>query len=48
MKMKKKKLERIERIKIRNDLEEHKLLINRIIKWLIFSHFWKIIYINLK
>jgi hypothetical protein len=36
--MKKKKLERIERIKIRNDLEEHMLLIDRIIKWLIFSN----------
>jgi len=29
--MKNKKLERIERIKIKNDLEEHKELINRII-----------------
>jgi len=30
--MKNIKLERIERIKIKNDLEEHKELINRIIK----------------
>jgi len=30
--MKKKNLERIERIKIKNDLEEHRLLIDRIIK----------------
>ena len=30
--MKNKYLERIERIKIKNDLEEHKELINRIIK----------------
>jgi len=30
--MKNKKLERIERIKIKNNLEEHKELINRIIK----------------
>ena len=30
--MKNKKLERTERIKIKNDLEEHKELINRIIK----------------
>ena len=31
--MKNKKLERNESIKIKNDLEEHKELINRIIKW---------------
>ena len=30
--MKKKNLERIERIKIKNDLEVHRLLIDRIIK----------------
>ena len=40
--MKKKNLERIERIKIKNDLEEHRLLIDRIIKWLIFSNISKI------
>lgn len=40
--MKKKNLERIERIKIKNDLEEHRLLIDRIIKWLIFSNMSKI------
>lgn len=39
--MKNNKLERIERIKIKNDLEEYKELINRIIKWLIFSKFSK-------
>lgn len=39
--MKNIKIERIERIKIKNDLEEHKELINRIIKWLIFSNFSK-------
>ena len=37
--MKNKKLDRIERIKISNDLDEHKELINRIIKWLIFKKF---------
>lgn len=40
--MKKKHLERIERIKIKNDLEVHRLLIDRIIKWLIFSNLSKI------
>ena len=30
--MKRKRLERIERIKIRNDLDEHRLLIDRIFK----------------
>lgn len=40
--MKKKNLGRIERIKIKNDLEEHRLLIDRIIKWLIFSNISKI------
>ena len=40
--MKKKNLERIERIKIKNDLEVNRLLIDRIIKWLIFSNLSKI------
>ena len=37
--MKNKKLDRIERIKISNDLDEHKELINRILKWLLFKKF---------
>lgn len=39
--MKKKKLERIERIKIRNDLEKNGFLIDRIIKWFTSSNLSK-------